>query len=157
MDIVIDNRQKLYRINRNTLRTLLAALAVGAQRAVRQPPWRELTVILTDDAGMPFFNRTIMRHNDATDVITQRYEPLPGEPTGLLGELIVNVERAWQAGSDRCGWSPSKELALYLAHGCDHLNGENDASLIGRRRMRRRELRWLRMLWKPTATLLEIT
>ena len=123
---------------------MLAALADRAQGAQCQTPWREVTVILTDDAGMASFNRAIMGHAGATDVITQRYEPLPGETEGLMGEIIVNVERARQAGPCRRGWSPTHELALYLAHGCDHLNGGTDATPANRLRMRRRELRWLR-------------
>lgn len=145
--IVIDNRQRLCRVDRRGLRVLLAALAGSAQRARRQPPWRELSVILTDDAGSAAFNHAIMRHDGPTDVITQRYEALPGEPPGLVGELVINIERAWQVGvRGRRGWSPAHELALYLAHGCDHLNDEDDATPAGRQRMRRRELRWLRKL-----------
>ena len=106
-------------------------------------------MIITDDAGIEPFNRAIMKHAGTTDVITQRYESLPGEPAGLLGEVIVNVERAWQVGDARRGWSASHELALYLAHGCDHLNDEDDTTPAGRQRMRRRELRWLRRLHVP--------
>ena len=103
-----------------------------------------MTVILVDDAGMEPLNLQIMRHKGSTDVITQRYEPLPGEPDGVHGELLVNVERAWQVGAQRRGWSAAQELALYIAHGCDHLNDEDDATPAGRQRMRRRELRWLK-------------
>jgi len=39
---------------------------------------------------------------------------------------------------------PDRELALYLAHGCDHLAGADDATPRQRAAMRRRELRWLR-------------
>jgi probable rRNA maturation factor len=152
--VVIDNRQCLCRVDSRALRGVLAGVAGCAQRARRQPPWRELTVILTDDDGIAPVNRAIMGHDGATDVITQRYEALPGEPPGLVGELVVNVERAWQVGSrGRRGWSPTQELALYLAHGCDHLNDEDDATTAGRRRMRRRELRWLRELGAPPALL----
>jgi len=111
--------------------------------------WRELTVILTDDAGIAPLNRHIMRHSGSTDVITQRYESLPGESDGLYGELFVNVERAWQLGGSRRGWPASRELALYIAHGCDHLNDEDDATPAGRQRMRQRELRWLRSICVP--------
>ena len=65
-------------------------------------------------------------------------------------EIIVNAERAWLAGSRRRGWSPSRELALYIAHGCDHLNDERDTTPAGRRRMRRRELHWLAQVNLPT-------
>ena len=94
-------------------------------------------------------NLLVMRHAGSTDVISQRYEPLPGEPAGMRGELLVNVERAWQVGARRSGWSTSRALALYIAHGCDHLNDAADATLAGRQRMRRRELRWLARIRIP--------
>jgi ssRNA-specific RNase YbeY (16S rRNA maturation enzyme) len=68
----------------------------------------------------------------------------------MCGEIVVNVERAAEAGpghwprtrGDRS--AIARELALYIAHGCDHLCGADDASRVDRLRMRRRELRWLR-------------
>ena len=144
MQISIENRQRKFRVDRAVLRQVVAKLATLAAASRGARPWRELTVILTDDAGMVPLNLRIMRHTGSTDVITQRYEPLPGEPDGMIGEVLVNVERAWQVGSRRRGWSAARELALYIAHGCDHLNDEDDATPAGRQRMRRRELRWLR-------------
>ena len=143
MHIAIDNRQRKFRLHRAALRQVVTALAALASGSRGARPWRELTVILTDDAGIAPLNHLIMRHEGPTDVISQRYEPLPGEPDGMRGELLVNVERAWQVGSRRHGWSTSRELALYIAHGCDHLNDAEDATSAGRQRMRRRELRWL--------------
>ena len=40
-------------------------------------------------------------------------------------------------------WSVDKELALYIAHGCDHLTDAEDSSEEGFRSMRSRELAWL--------------
>ncbi|MBR2839203.1 MAG: rRNA maturation RNAse YbeY, partial [Kiritimatiellae bacterium] len=79
-----------------------------------------------------------------TDVITQRYDPMPGEAPGVYGELYVNVDQALRAAPRRRGWSPAKELLLYVAHGIDHLSGADDLDSAGYRRMRRRELGWLR-------------
>jgi ssRNA-specific RNase YbeY (16S rRNA maturation enzyme) len=70
---------------------------------------------------------------------------MPGDNHMHSAEIFVNVERAVVTAQKRNGWSASKELALYIAHGCDHLiSGENDANAAERMRMRRRELRWLR-------------
>jgi len=41
-------------------------------------------------------------------------------------------------------WSTAHELALYLAHGIDHLTGATDDSPLARRRMRTREMNWVR-------------
>ncbi len=156
MRIAIDNRQRKFFICRAALRQVVAGLAAQAAASRGARPWRELTVILTDDAGITPLNLRVMRHAGSTDVISQRYEPLPGEPDGMRGELLVNVERAWQVAARRRNWPASRELALYIAHGCDHLNDAEDATPAGRRRMRRRELRWLARLCVPDFACREI-
>ncbi|MBL7075907.1 MAG: rRNA maturation RNase YbeY [Kiritimatiellae bacterium] len=104
---------------------------------------RELSIILMDDEGITKVNEALLQHEGATDVITVRYHALPGEDErDGIAELYVNVERAVQLA--RRGWPAGRELALYLAHGCDHLAGEDDATPVQRARMRRRELKWLR-------------
>ena len=103
--------------------------------------WSDISVVLTDDAGITKINRDFLRHNRATDVISFTYSPGPGE-AAPSGELFVNVERAVQRGTKR--WPAARELALYLAHGCDHVSGATDDTPRQGARMRRRELRWLR-------------
>ena len=149
MNIQIENRQKRFRLLRTHLRQVVLELAALAAASRGARPWRELVVILTDDAGIEPINLRILQHAGSTDVISQRYEALPGEPDGMRGELLVNVERAWQVGCERRGWSASRELALYIAHGCDHLNDADDATPAERQRMRQRELRWLRRICVP--------
>jgi rRNA maturation RNase YbeY len=106
--------------------------------------FREVTIVLQDDEGSDEAHRAIMDVCGATDVITQRYDAMPGEAPGVYGELYVNVERAASAAPAREGWSAEKELLLYVAHGMDHLSGEDDLDDAGRMRMRRRELKWLK-------------
>ena len=147
MRISLHAAQRRVKLDAAALKRLIAALASRAQaQQPDEPPWREVAVHLLDDASIAPVNAAVMGHGGATDVITQRYEPCPGEPEGLIGELFVNVERAVRAAPRRPGWSADRELALYLAHGCDHLTGADDATPAGRARMRRRELRWLREL-----------
>jgi ssRNA-specific RNase YbeY (16S rRNA maturation enzyme) len=72
-----------------------------------------------------------------TDVISQAYRPAPGA-AAWTGDILVNVQRAAQMRS------PDAELALYVAHGCDHLCGGRDGTPAARARMLRRERAWLR-------------
>ena len=69
-------------------------------------------------------------------------------------ELFVNPMQAIRCAAARdpatllreekdIPWSAGHELALYIAHGLDHLSGADDATYEGYRTMRRRELRWL--------------
>ena len=149
MRIVIHTVQRRHRVDAAALKRLAHALGARAEARTPGEAWREVTVHLLDDAGIAPVNAAILAHEGATDVITQRYEPFPGEPAGVIGELFVSVERAVRAAPRRAGWSPDRELALYVAHGFDHLTGADDATPAERARMRRRELGWLGRLPAP--------
>ena len=113
-------------------------------------PFRAVTVILQNDAFSAEVHEAINGAKGATDVITQRYDVMPGEAEGIYGELYVNVDQALRVAPKRRGWSPAKELLLYVAHGMDHLSGADDLKPRDYDRMRRRELRWLNESEKHT-------
>ena len=71
------------------------------------------------------------------------YSPRFREEKGVYGEVYVNCDRALKAAPKRAGWSPAKELLLYIAHGIDHLSGADDFSPKDYQAMRRRELSWI--------------
>ena len=122
-----------------------AAEAFAAKSGARiGVAFRAVTVILQDDAFSAEVHLAINGAEGATDVITQRYDAMPGEPEGVYGELYVNVDQAIRVAPKRRGWSPAKELLLYVAHGMDHLSGADDLNPQDYDRMRRRELRWLK-------------
>lgn len=106
-------------------------------------PFRAVTVILQDDAFSAEVHEAINGAKGPTDVITQRYDAMPGEAEGVYGELYVNTDQALRVAPKRRGWSPAKELLLYVAHGMDHLSGADDLKPRDYDRMRRRELVWL--------------
>lgn len=107
-------------------------------------PFREVVVVLQDDAASDEAHRAIMNIAGATDVITQGYAAIPPEPEGVYGELYVNCDQALRVAPKRRGWSAAKELLLYVAHGMDHLSGADDHAPADYARMRRRELSWLK-------------
>lgn len=106
-------------------------------------PFRAVTVILQGDAFSAEVHEAINGAKGPTDVITQCYDAMPGEEEGIYGELYVNTDQALRVAPKRRGWSPAKELLLYVAHGMDHLSGADDLKPRDYDRMRRRELRWL--------------
>ena len=110
-------------------------------------PFRAVTVILQDDDFSAEVHEAINGAKGPTDVITQRYDAMPGEPEGIYGELYVNAVQALRAAPKRRGWSAAKELLLYVAHGMDHLSGADDLRPADYDRMRRRELRWMKELY----------
>lgn len=111
--------------------------STGTSAAAPAEPFSELCIILTDNAAMPAYKQTCFGQRRQTDVISLSYAAIPGVcPT--TAELIINVERAQEEGSGRPGGT-ARELALYLAHGLDHLAGFEDDTPATRRAMRRRE------------------
>ena len=140
------------RLNPGKRRLKAAAEYFAARSATRcGTVFRQVAVVLQDDEASDEAHRAIMDVAGATDVITQRYDPMPGEPPGIYGELYVNVERSVAAASSRGGWNAEKELLLYVAHGMDHLSGEDDLDEAARMRMRRRELGWLKDFYAASA------
>ena len=127
---------------------LKSAAAFFAERSSSRigVPFRAVTVILQDDAFSAEVHEAINDAKGPTDVITQRYDAMPGEAEGIYGELYINTDQALRVAPKRCGWSPAKELLLYVAHGMDHLSGADDLKPRDYDRMRRRELGWLKGL-----------
>jgi rRNA maturation RNase YbeY len=134
-------------VNSNRAKALTAWLIKQTRKLDKSTSWGEINVILLDDKQITEINQQVFSRTKATDVIALRYNPLPGIDDCSTAELFINVQRT-NLATTRNGWNPSKELALYIAHGCDHLAGACDDSLEEYNRMRRRELRWLRMATK---------
>lgn len=103
--------------------------------------WDEITLLLLDDQLIRETNREYFAKDRPTDVISFRYEPIPGEEDACSGDVLVNCDRAVQEGPNHDGIN--HELALYIAHGIDHLSGADDATPAERQTMRKRELKWL--------------
>ncbi|MBQ2630821.1 MAG: rRNA maturation RNase YbeY [Kiritimatiellae bacterium] len=130
-------------ISRAELRSAAAFFAAKSSARVGEP-FRAVSVVLQDDEFSAEVHVAVNGAEGPTDVVTQRYDAMPGEEPGVYGELYVNVDQAMRAAPRRSGWSPAKELLLYVAHGMDHLSGADDLDAESQARMRRRELRWLR-------------
>jgi len=90
---------------------------------------------------MPDYKEACFGVRQQTDVVSQDYAAIPGLAEASA-ELVLNAERARTEGSRRPG-GPAHELALYLAHGLDHLAGHDDDTPARRHTMRRRETAWL--------------
>ena len=150
MKIALINSQNLRQPNTRGLRNLARSLMQRARSLDPRTEWRSVSLVLTDDAGIQELNHRYFGRDAATDVISFRLDPIPGEESAVSGDIAVNVQRALSAGPRRRGWDASTELALYVAHGCDHLAGATDATPEAMRRMRRRELRWLREIRKES-------
>ena len=140
---VIGPLPKRFGLSRAEVKAAARFFAECSRRRV-SATWHEVTVHLVRDAESDAMHQAIMGITGATDAITQAYDAIPPEAPGLFGELFVNTDQALRAAPKRRGWSPAKELLLYIAHGMDHLSGADDHSSADYARMRRRELAWIR-------------
>ena len=142
MKTTVVNRQKNHPIQPQELQRLTDWL--GGKLAARTAPahWGEISIMLVDDEGITQTNREYFGKNRPTDVISFRYEPVPGEAAEFSGDLLVNVDRAVSEGTAR--GHIDRELALYIAHGFDHLSGAEDDTPEQQKKMRATETAWLR-------------
>lgn len=105
-------------------------------------------MVLTDNEGIAPANLEYFGKDRPTDVISFRYDPVPGEDEGFSGDLIINVDRAVQVGPDHRGID--YELALYIAHGFDHLSGAEDDTPEKKKAMLDTETAWLEEIGAET-------
>jgi probable rRNA maturation factor len=133
--------QQEHLLNQSKLRKLADWLAEKLE-ARTEVPWSEVCVVLVDDKGIVPANLEYFGKNRPTDVISFRYDPVPGEDGGFSGDLIINVDRAVKVGPEQNG--ADYELALYIAHGFDHLSGAEDDTPEKKQAMLDTETAWLR-------------
>ncbi len=143
MKVSVENRQKTVDIDEERVCALIMRLCRMACACLKKDAAgfpQEIGVIFTGHSGIRRIHAAAMGLSGNTDVITLRYGATPhSEETG---ELAVNACMAREKAED-AGWTVCDELALYIAHGLDHLAGWDDASPRQYTAMRRRELGWL--------------
>ena len=85
---------------------------------------RELSVLLTNDAGIHPPNRDWRGKDRPTDVLSfsqMDSVDVPGAPR-LLGDVVISVETARRQAEER-GHELARELTVLLVHGIVHLAG----------------------------------
>lgn len=143
MNTCVLNHQDAVEVNLPAVKNLVRELAQNLLDADPETIWGDISVVLTDDSGIVPANLEFFGKNRPTDVISFRSDPIPGED-GTTGDLIVNVECARREGPRHDG--ENYELALYIAHGIDHLSGADDNTPEKRAAMRTTETHWLAAL-----------
>ncbi len=79
----------------------------------------ELSVLLTDDAGIRPLNRDYRGKDAATDVLSF------AQDGPLLGDVVISVETAATRVDRSDGWTLDDELTFLLLHGVLHLLGHD--------------------------------
>lgn len=138
--VAVQDAQDRHRVDRSRIRR--AVRATLACEGVQDPV--EVSVVLTDDAGIRALNRAYRQEDRATDVLAF---PQPGSPERPqpLGDVVISVERAVEQARE-AGWSLEEELELLAVHGTLHLLGYEDEDAAARARMEQRQEEILRRL-----------
>ncbi|MCL1910421.1 MAG: rRNA maturation RNase YbeY [Kiritimatiellaeota bacterium] len=156
MLLTITNRRRNPRIDLPALRRLCVCLyalcsgvAVRRRRAKHQQTdiksLESVELILCGDAEITCVHAAVFNDPTTTDVITIPYAATP--VSGATAEIFVNTRLACDSAPEH-ETTPARELALYIAHGFDHLAGYSDLTPRGRDTMRKRELSWLNICEK---------
>jgi probable rRNA maturation factor len=84
----------------------------------------ELSILLLDDEGIRELNRTHLKRNRPTDVISFPQDEVVRRPGGsrLLGDVAISLETA-QRQAGQSGKPLKEECAFLLIHGILHLLG----------------------------------
>ncbi len=106
----------------------------------------EVSVLLTDDAGIQEFNRQWRGIDKPTDVLSWPQEEAEQAKGAVhLGDVAISLDTALHQAQTR-DWSVEEETALLLVHGILHLLGYEDETEAGAAEMRKVETR---ILGKP--------
>ena len=105
----------------------------------------EVSVTLTDDAGIRELNKNFRNIDSATDVLSfplfdfeGSEEPAVDELENMLGDIVISLERA-EAQAEEYGHSFEREVAFLTVHsmlhllGYDHVNSEEEELDMRRR------------------------
>lgn len=91
--------------------------------------WTELNILIVGSAAGRGYNRRFRGRDYATNVLSFPYEPLPGEHSGLLGDLVICAPVVAREAREQ-GKDPRDHYAHLAVHGALHLLGwdhEDDA------------------------------
>ena len=143
MKIHLINNQKKYKIETNNILKVIESLCQNLKKSKEN--WDEISIIIVDNNKIKKLHKKYFNKNFITDVITFSYSPIPGE-NKFSADIVINIDLVYKEGLIRN--NTDYELAFYIAHGIDHLNGNDDNSYLKRKKMHNREKKWLLKLEK---------
>lgn len=119
MEVLIDNRQKKYKISMTTIQQKTADIlnALDCDDA-------ELSILIVDDSQIAILNKKYLHRNGPTNVIAfpMRTDPFSNINPELLGDVVISIETAEKEGKN-IGISIEERFTQLLVHGILHLLG----------------------------------
>jgi probable rRNA maturation factor len=106
-----------------------------AMLAAAGEPGAELSILLTDDAGIHRLNRDFRNKDRPTDVLAFAQREGRLAAGDLLGDVVISIPTAARQASAQ-GHELLAEVSMLLAHGILHLLGWDHETAAEDRRMR---------------------
>jgi probable rRNA maturation factor len=107
--------------------------------------WTELNILIVGSAAGRRFNREFRGRNHATNVLSFPCEPMPGEHTGLLGDLVICAPVVAREAREQRK-NARDHFAHMTIHGVLHLLGYDHEDAAEAERMEALERRILASL-----------
>jgi probable rRNA maturation factor len=111
---------------------LAKTVLAGLQRFSRAAG--EVNLIIVDDAEITRLNKSFLRKDRATDVISFSHPQFPGIKGQPFGDIYICADAAQRQGRE-LGHGAMLELFTLAAHGALHLAGHDDNTLQKRAAM----------------------
>ena len=108
----------------------------------RRKGWTEVNIVLFDEPAGRGMNRQYRGKDHATNVLSFPYEPLPGDSTGLLGDLVMCPPVITREAAKQ-GKHLRDHYAHLTIHGVLHLLGYDHQTAAEAGRMESLEIRIL--------------
>ena len=99
----------------------------------------EINIIITTDDYLLNLNKTFLKRDSLTDIITFNFN----QDETLSGELYISLERI-RENSKKYNCTVEEELDRVIIHGILHLIGYEDNDKTSKARMRRKESEYLK-------------
>jgi probable rRNA maturation factor len=108
---------------------------------------REVSCLITTDAGIRKLNRRYRGKDHATDILSFPANfSQKAQPVSVAGDLAISLDRA-EAQAGEHGHTTHDELCILMLHGALHLAGMDHEKDTGE--MARAEVRWRKRLQLP--------
>lgn len=125
---------KYSRKNRNDKKRLINDVIAQEERKCG-----EINIIITTDDYLLNLNKTFLKRDSLTDIITFNFN----QDETLSGELYISLERI-RENSKKYNCTVEEEMARVIIHGILHLIGYEDNDKTSKARMRRKESEYLK-------------
>jgi rRNA maturation RNase YbeY len=107
----------------------------------------QVSIIFVSDKYLLDMNNQYLSHNYHTDIITFDYSECVDNQLSIAGDLFISLDTV-KSNSTDFGVSFEHELNRVIIHGILHLLGQNDESDEEFEEMKRKEDRYLKLLYK---------